>query len=123
MNSALATVGALTVCSKGSRHNNLHNPATLENQRVQRSRSDSSPFRNERGDRNREAGGRGKRGESGVAQLEGEKAAHGMKTALSLLSVSHEILPSPNFCSTKRALALEVLSREDLHNERSLMKE
>lgn len=30
---ALATVCAFTVCSKGSRHNNLHNPATFQNQR------------------------------------------------------------------------------------------
>lgn len=41
----------------------------------------------------------------------------------SLLAVSHEILPSTNFYSTKRVLALEVLSRRDLHYERSLMKE
>lgn len=31
MNPALATFCASTVCSKGSRHNNLHNPATFEN--------------------------------------------------------------------------------------------
>ena len=40
-----------------------------------------------------------------------------------LLTVSHEILPSSNLYPTKRALALEVLSRRDLHYERSLMKE
>ena len=41
----------------------------------------------------------------------------------SLLAVSHEILPSIDFCLTKHVLALEVLSCRDLHYEHGLMKE
>ena len=77
LNPAPATVCAFTVCSKGSRHNNLHSRATLENQRGEL--EGQIVVRTVRGDgsREREEGGEGekkkKKTESGVAQSEGEK--------------------------------------------------
>lgn len=124
VNPALATVCAFTVCSKGSRHNNLHNPATFENQRgelecqllVQNSSEETRVEEEEGVDRR---GGK----KWGCPVGERKRRFWNEKQRESLLAVSHEILPSKNFYSTKRGLALEVLSRRDLHYEHSLMKE
>lgn len=78
MNPALATVCPFTVCSKGSRHNNLHNPATFENPNRGAGVTDFGS--SEKTEMEKKAGG--ERGEkSEAAQLEGAKAVHGMKTA------------------------------------------
>lgn len=71
LNPAPATVCAFTVCSKGSRHNNLHSRATLENQRGEV--EGQIVVGTVRGDGSRERGGwvrRKKKKDSGVAQSE-----------------------------------------------------
>lgn len=61
---------------------------------------------------------------SEVAQLEGEKAVHGMKNSVKVFPLfPMKSCRSSNFNSTKRVLALEVLSCRDLHYKHSLMKE
>lgn len=52
-----------------------------------------------------------------------ENGMRGKKKKQGLLAVSHEILPSTDFCRTKHVLALGAPSRRDLHYEQGLMKE
>lgn len=54
---------------------------------------------------------------------ESKSSSQNEKQRESASAVSHEILLSSDFHSTKHALAPEVLSCRDLHYERSLMKE
>lgn len=122
LNPVLATLCAFTVCSKGFRHNNLHNPATFQNQRgelewqilVLNSSEETEVEKEEGGEREKMWG---------CPVGEGKSSSWNEKQHESLLAVSHEILPSWNFYSTKLVLALEVLSRRDLHYEHGPMKE
>lgn len=126
LNPALATVCAFAVCSKGSRHNNPYNPATFEKPKRWSWSDRLWVFELKRGGGSRERGGwikGGRKKSRGCPVGERKMSAWNEKQHESLLAVSHEILPSTNSYSTKRVLALEVLSRRDLHYEHGLMKE
>lgn len=106
LNPALATALAFTVCSKGSRHNNLYNLVTIEG-----SWSDRFWFKTqERWQKKRKSRVEKEGGKWRCPVGERKSSSWNEKQHESLLAVSHEILPSPNFYSTKRALALEVLT-------------
>ena len=91
LNPAPATVCAFTVCSKGSRHNNLHSRATLENQRGEL--EGQIVVRTVRGDgsREREEGGEGekkkKNRKRGCPVGGRKKATRGMKNSVHVSSL------------------------------------